>query len=826
MTATLLPNGKQQFLDGNGVPLAGGKVYFYIPSTTTFKTTWQDAGEAIPNSNPIILDAAGEAIIYGVGQYRQVVNDAAGNLIWDQLTSSTGGGISETNVGFFSNIVTPLVAPAIPSPDNLTISLPAGTAIVNSTPVAISAVTRTFAINTVYNYWLNTDGSWTIDSQSIDTYINLKLFTDKLHIWQITTNATTVSVITLMGNTYPTVTRVDDHAVTIDTFNETFFLYDVTTNWSAGLTVSYGELLVTSVGNVYQVQQNGVTGSVAPSGNGTGPITDGTAIVAFYARSDFLGMYRESQGNGIEYYFANIALAKVLHKTLVTGSPLSSPAGTQMSAQVKKYLLAAFRHIIGEWGGSAAYLLGMNIALDGYIWNVTTAGTTASTNAAFISARPHSIGQTVTDGSVVWTAINVNYVSQLYFWFDCDRTFTNFTGPDATDSQAATFASLLAAYVQLTNDYNWLFTASPYPGKTYKDLFDSIIYYNLSTQLANFLTQTFQGNVYPGDGTSFTLQYLEDNCECYHGFGNAAYISYKLNDSTRGDLAIYNQSIVNSGIYALYNQTYNLFAYYLGDDVATWATDPTKNWYPWLQCQFFPEFYNVSNVNDQMRKLVRNNVATRWPEYWQNKALASFPETDIGYMAAKIWQDNTKAYASIEKFDRYYTTGANPIVLSDMAFYIAIKDALVSPLTPVKINGSQQSFLVPYGDIVNVTTPIIIGGALIDMTSTSAVLVGQTPSSAAFIPTDIIIHSETAGSAVLGSAKLNVGFTSSAYSDWLNSSLDSGFTTANLIEKFSIGVSGSPVAAAASTNLYAKMATAIGSGSLTARVYVIGFTLF
>ena len=38
-SATLLPNGMQQFVDGNGVPLAGGSVAFYVPNTLTQKTT-------------------------------------------------------------------------------------------------------------------------------------------------------------------------------------------------------------------------------------------------------------------------------------------------------------------------------------------------------------------------------------------------------------------------------------------------------------------------------------------------------------------------------------------------------------------------------------------------------------------------------------------------------------------------------------------------------------------------------------------------------------------------------------------------------------------
>jgi len=93
-TASILPPAKTTFVDQNGKPLSSGTVDFYIPSTTTRKTTWQDAAETIPNANPVVLDAAGRALILGSGSYRQVVKDKNGNLIWDQVTSSTGSGSS------------------------------------------------------------------------------------------------------------------------------------------------------------------------------------------------------------------------------------------------------------------------------------------------------------------------------------------------------------------------------------------------------------------------------------------------------------------------------------------------------------------------------------------------------------------------------------------------------------------------------------------------------------------------------------------------------------------------------------------------------------
>lgn len=92
MSAILLPNGKQQFIDINGSPLVGGTVTFYVEGTTTPKTTWQDADQTTPNTNPVVLDSRGQAIIYGSGIYRQIVRDSDGNTIWDELTtpSSTG----------------------------------------------------------------------------------------------------------------------------------------------------------------------------------------------------------------------------------------------------------------------------------------------------------------------------------------------------------------------------------------------------------------------------------------------------------------------------------------------------------------------------------------------------------------------------------------------------------------------------------------------------------------------------------------------------------------------------------------------------------------
>jgi len=85
-TASILPSAETQFSDANGAPYAGGKVYLYVPGTTTPKNSWQDPNTTTLNTNPVILDSAGRAIIWGSGQYREVLQDSLGNTIWDQLT--------------------------------------------------------------------------------------------------------------------------------------------------------------------------------------------------------------------------------------------------------------------------------------------------------------------------------------------------------------------------------------------------------------------------------------------------------------------------------------------------------------------------------------------------------------------------------------------------------------------------------------------------------------------------------------------------------------------------------------------------------------------
>ena len=83
--ASLMPNGKQAYFDSAGAPLAGGKLYTYAAGTSTPLATYSDQAGTTPNTNPVVLDARGEATIFwGSAGYKVSLYDSADALIWTQ----------------------------------------------------------------------------------------------------------------------------------------------------------------------------------------------------------------------------------------------------------------------------------------------------------------------------------------------------------------------------------------------------------------------------------------------------------------------------------------------------------------------------------------------------------------------------------------------------------------------------------------------------------------------------------------------------------------------------------------------------------------------
>jgi microcystin-dependent protein len=129
----------------NGFPLAGGKLWSYAAGTSTPLATYTTHivdpldPSAVPNTNPVILDAQGRANVFvqdGVG-YKFTLTDALDNLIWTQ-----------------DNVMVPEIEPApVPSavpPGGIVMygaaTAPAGWLLCNGAAVSRSTYSGLFAI--------------------------------------------------------------------------------------------------------------------------------------------------------------------------------------------------------------------------------------------------------------------------------------------------------------------------------------------------------------------------------------------------------------------------------------------------------------------------------------------------------------------------------------------------------------------------------------------------------------------------------------------------------------------------------------------------------
>lgn len=73
---------KFQGFDSDGEPLVGGLLHTYEAGTETPKTTYSDVDLTTPNANPVVLDGRGEALVYGSGLYKLVLQDSESATIW------------------------------------------------------------------------------------------------------------------------------------------------------------------------------------------------------------------------------------------------------------------------------------------------------------------------------------------------------------------------------------------------------------------------------------------------------------------------------------------------------------------------------------------------------------------------------------------------------------------------------------------------------------------------------------------------------------------------------------------------------------------------
>ncbi len=97
MAGTLSPSPVFQAFTDAGQPLAGGQLFTYQAGTSTPATTWSDAALTTPNSNPVVLNSAGRAVVYlSSASFKYVLTDSLGAVVWtaDPVQSVAAGATS------------------------------------------------------------------------------------------------------------------------------------------------------------------------------------------------------------------------------------------------------------------------------------------------------------------------------------------------------------------------------------------------------------------------------------------------------------------------------------------------------------------------------------------------------------------------------------------------------------------------------------------------------------------------------------------------------------------------------------------------------------
>jgi hypothetical protein len=115
--ASLSPSPKLQFFGTDGLPLVGGKLYTYAAGTTTPIATYTDHTAANLNTNPVILDSAGQAGVWLTDTitYKYTLTDANDVLLFtvdyvsipvttNSFASPPAIGSSVPNVGTFTDL--------------------------------------------------------------------------------------------------------------------------------------------------------------------------------------------------------------------------------------------------------------------------------------------------------------------------------------------------------------------------------------------------------------------------------------------------------------------------------------------------------------------------------------------------------------------------------------------------------------------------------------------------------------------------------------------------------------------------------------------------
>lgn len=564
----------------------------------------------------------------------------------------------------------------IPAPTStFTIAVPRMVIQFGRAQIVMDAQNITSAPNRITDVWIKPDGTYLLTDCALADYWTLPRYDDYLHLLRLQSSATKVQGVYMRRPTYPIVKRPAPKLYSYYNLGNLHVIPSASVPWVEG-PVTLGQVYRSTLGDYWQCELAGVA-SAQPVGptyseennSGFDLVFSGTAQFSFRGRSTYKGAWRVSPRAGIQWYFAALAAGLLADK---------------FQAETKAFLKAMAFHCVDNWVSGIPYEEGRKVAgplTQGMAWEALSDGTSTATIPFPAGA---AIGDTCTDGTIVWRAIGFfAHPAQKFFWYDTEPTLRGGKSPDSHDSYAACYIWAVWKYLKAyPTDTAWLNEISPHAGYTFQNLFREIIYSNLSTQIgANNLTKTFQQDGVPFGGT-YAASFLMDNCEVWAGYHAAwrIWTDYPaVADAPYAATMLGFRDQVTGGLEALWEEETKTYKYVEGLPSMVPPVDGNALFYPLCMSQAWPMLWGVPLNRDRKYK-VFEYMEKHYPLWYARNDIDDLLACGAHYAYAVASNNQQIRQAILKRIEvERLAVGQADLYVHDAAYYLVMRDNNVIP---------------------------------------------------------------------------------------------------------------------------------------------------